>query len=326
MPLKYDPEYFKAFEPLIPMLAARPKPAVHDIEARRQSMEAAITLFKDAMPAAPDVERQEHSITTPAGVTLPVFSFFKKGTSTSSETTPGPAILHCHGGGMILGSVRMSSQGIAWEVQQTGVPIFSVEYRVAPESSGTNLVEDCYAGLVWLSQNAASFNVDPARIAVFGESAGGGIAAGVALMARDRNLSPPLAKQILIYPMLDDRNCIPNARLEPFAFWKVEDNITGWTALLGADKAGKPDADVPYYCAPARAKSLADLPPTYIDTGGLDIFRDEDIEYARRLALEDIEVEFHLYPGVPHAFEIFAPNATVTKRAFEHRFKSMMSF
>ncbi|KIW33527.1 uncharacterized protein PV07_00368 [Cladophialophora immunda] len=323
MTLKYDAEYFQAFEPMIPMLAARPKPAVHDIEGRRKGFEAAITMLKDLLPQSPDVEQKEHSITTPAGVTLSVFSFTKKGTATE---TPGPAILHCHGGGMILGSVRMSAQAVAWQASQTGVPIFSVEYRLAPESQGTNLVEDCYAGLVWLSQNAASLNVDPARIAVFGESAGGGLAAGVALMARDKGLSPPLAKQILIYPMLDDRNMIPNERLEPFAFWKVEDNITGWTALLGADKAGKPDADVSHYCAPARAKSLANLPPTYIDTGGLDIFRDEDIEYAKRIAMEDIEVEFHLYAGVPHAFEIFAPNATVTKRAFEHRFKSMMSF
>ncbi|KIW90847.1 uncharacterized protein Z519_08630 [Cladophialophora bantiana CBS 173.52] len=322
MALKYDPEYFKAFEPMIPMLAARPKPAVHDIEGRRKGFEAAISLLTGSLPESPDVEQKEHIITTPAGVTLPVYSFIKKGAS----KTPGPAILHCHGGGMILGSVAMVAQGIAWEVQQTGVPIFSVEYRLAPESQGENLVEDCYAGLVWLSQNASKFNVDPARIAVFGESAGGGLAAGVALMARDKGLSPPLAKQILIYPMIDDRNLVPNEQLEPFAFWKTEDNITGWTALLGADKVGKHDVDVSQYCVPARAKSVANLPPTYIDIGGLDIFRDEDIEYAKRIAMEDIEVEFHLYPGVPHAFEIIAPNATVTKRAWEHRLKAMMSF
>ncbi|KAH0848512.1 hypothetical protein AYO21_08510 [Fonsecaea monophora] len=322
MSLKYDAEFFKFFEPIIPMLAARPKPAVHDVEARRKGFEAALVLFRGALPESPDVEQKEHSFTTPAGVALSVTSFIKKGTSAG---TPGPAIVHFHGGGMILGSVAMSAPSNAWQVTQTGVPIFSVEYRLAPETQGTSLVEDCYAGLVWVSQNAASFNVDPARLAVFGESAGGGLAAGVALMARDKGLSPPLAKQILIYPMLDDRNLTANERIAPFAFWRNEDNITGWTALLG-DKAGKHDADVPHYCAPARAKSVAGLPPTYIDVGGLDIFRDEDIEYAKRLALEDIEVEFHLYPGVPHAFELFAPNATVTKRAFEHRLKSMTTF
>ena len=357
MSLKYDPEYYKAFEPMasspsskrqcssdiityllssrsqqrymltnnpqIPMLSARPQPAVHDIEGRRASFEAGITLLMEMMqlPDSPDVEQQEHSITTPSGVKLAVYSFIKKG----SDSTAGPALLHCHGGGMILGAVLQNAKGLAFQVQQSGVPIFSVEYRLAPESKGTSLVEDCYAGLEWLSKNAATFNVDPARIAAFGESAGGGLAAGVALMARDKGLSPPLAKQILIYPMLDDRNLKANPQIEPFAFWKNADNITAWTALLG-DKAGNPDADVSHYCAPARAKSLAGLPPTYIDIGGLDIFRDEDCEYARRLAAEDIEVEFHLYPGVPHAFEMIASQAAVTKRAFENRFRSMMSF
>jgi acetyl esterase/lipase len=323
MALKYDPEFFKVFEPLIPILKAAPQPAVHDIEGRRKGFEAGLTLLSEMMPfEAPDVEQAEHKFTTPAGVELSVYSFIKKG----SSSTPGPAILHCHGGGMILGSVSQQAKAIAFQTQLTGVPFFSVEYRLAPESSGTNLVEDCYAGLTWLSQNASQFHVDSARIGVSGESAGGGLAAGVALMARDKGLSPPLAKQILIYPMLDDRNLIPNAQLEPFAFWKNEDNITGWTALLGADKAGKPEADVSHYCAPARAKSLAGLPSAYIDVGGLDIFRDEDIEYARRLAAEDIEIEFHLYPGVPHAFELFAPKSSIMERPMGNRIRAMQSF
>jgi len=325
MSLKYDPEYYNIFEPMIPMLSAMPPSAVHDIESRRTNFEAGLNLLISMMkiPEAVDVEQQEHSITRSDGVKLSVYSFIKKGTATADK--PGPAVLHCHGGGMILGNVLQGAKGIASQVQVTGVPFFSVEYRLAPESSGTNLVEDCYAGLEWLSKNASTFSVDPARIGVMGESAGGGLAAGVALMARDKQLSPPLAKQILVYPMLDDRNLTENGKLAPFAFWRNDDNITGWTALLG-DKAGKPDVDVSHYCAPARAKSLAGLPSSYIDIGGLDIFRDEDIEYARRLAAEDIEVEFHLYPGLPHAFEMIASQANVTKRAFDNRFRSIMSF
>lgn len=322
MSLQYDPEFFKAFEPLLPILGAAPKAAVHDIESRRQAFEGAMELL-NVLPDSPDIEQTEHSITTPAGVTLSVYQFAKKGADSSK---PGPAILHCHGGGMILGKVSQQAKGLAFMVSQTGVPMFSVEYRLAPESKGTNLVEDCYAGLEWLSKNAATFNVDPARIAVQGESAGGGLAAGVALMARDKALSPPLAKQILIYPMLDDRNFTPNPKIEPFAFWTTVDNITGWTALLGEDKAGNPEADVSHYCAPARAKSLAGLPVAYIDTGDLDIFRDEILEYVSRLAKEDIQVEFHLYPGIPHAFEVLAPTASCTQRAFANRFRSMMSF
>ncbi|EXJ55892.1 hypothetical protein A1O7_08823 [Cladophialophora yegresii CBS 114405] len=323
MSLKYDPEFFKAFEPLMPAISAAPKSPVHDVEGRRKGLEAGLTLLAQLMPFdAPDVEQTEHRFTSAAGVELSIYSFIKKG----SSPTPTSAILHCHGGGMILGSVATMSKSAAFRVQETGVPFFSVEYRLAPESSGTNLVEDCYAGLEWVYANAAKFNVDTTRIGVTGESAGGGLAAGVALMARDKGLTPPLAKQILIYPMLDDRNLVPNPRMEPFVFWSTDDNITGWTALLGADKAGKPDADVSPYCAPARTPSLAGLPSAYIDVGGLDIFRDEDLEYARRLAAEDIDVEFHLYPGVPHAFELFAPKSGVTERAMANRLRALLSF
>ena len=322
MPLKYDPEFLQAFEPLLPILSASPKPALHDIQTRRTSLAGGISALVSMMDTpAPDVDQTEHSFTSASGVNLSIFSFVKKNVPAN-----GPAVLHIHGGGMIMGQVSQQAPLLAFVTQQTGVPIFSVEYRLAPESKGTNLVEDCYAGLTWLHDNAAQFHVDKSRIAVMGESAGGGLAAGVALMARDKSLSPPLAKQILMYPMLDDRNMKAFPALEPFAFWKTDDNITAWTALLEADKAGIPNADVSYYCAPSRARSLAGLPATYIDVGGLDIFRDEDLEYARRLAAEDIEVELHLYPGVPHAFEILAPKTSITQRAFENRFRAMKGF
>lgn len=307
---------------MIPMLAARPRLAVHDVQGRRTLMESSLSLFLDMLPSVDDVEQSEHQAATTDGHKLSVYAFIKKG---ASAATPGPALFHCHGGGMILGNVAMGAKALQLQVSQTGIPIFSVEYRLAPENKDAGLVEDCYAGLVWLSQNAKQFNVDPARIAVFGESAGGGLAAGVALMARDKNLQPPLAKQILIYPMLDDRNIVPDKAVEPLAFWKYDDNITGWTALLG-DKAGKPDADVSYYAAPARAKTLAGLPPTYIDCGGLDIFLLEDMTFATRLAAEHIETEFHLYPGLPHAFELFAPDAGFTNQAVANRHKAMASF
>jgi acetyl esterase/lipase len=226
---------------------------------------------------------------------------------------------------MIAGSVQTFQAALIMKVSQTGIPLFSVDYRIAPEHKNDGLVQDCYAGLIWLHQNAAKFNLDPKRIAVFGESAGGGIAAGVALMARDRNLQPPLAKQILVYPMLDDQNLVPDQSLEPFAFWTYVDNVTGWTALLG-DKAGKHDADVSCYAAPARAKSLAGLPPTYIDVGGLDIFRDEDMVYATRLARECVNTEFHLYPGVPHGFDLLAFDTAVAKRAFANRIAAFLTF
>jgi len=163
--------------------------------------------------------------------------------------------------------------------------------------------------------------VDPARLAVMGDSAGGGLAAGVCLLARDRG-GPAIAQQILVYPMLDDRTSVPDPQLVPFLTWTYDDNVTGWRALLG-ESAG--DGDVSPYAAPARATDLSGLPSTYIEVGELDIFRNEDISYARRLADAGVSTELHLYPGCPHAFEGLAPNAPVSQRAVASRVRRLCS-
>ncbi|RVX66921.1 hypothetical protein B0A52_09045 [Exophiala mesophila] len=334
--LKYDAEFAKALEPFLPALAGRQKPKLHDLETRIRNISAFIGLMMSQIPEQPDVESEIHHTTAEDGHQVPVHVFRKKdgdtttittssSSSSSSSSSPTAAVLHAHGGGMFQGSPQESGRGIARYVGLTSIPFFSVDYRLAPAVTATTLVDDVYAGLLWLHQNASKFNVDPARIIVMGESAGGGIAAGVALKARDEGLSPPLAKQLLVYPMLDDRNNKLNTAMEPLAFWQVEDNITGWSALLGKDDAGVPDAHVSYYAAPARAPSLKGLPPTYIDVGALDYFRDEDLAYAGRLAAENIETEFHLYPGVPHGFEGLAPNASVSLRAATNRLEALTS-
>ncbi|OAP53715.1 triacylglycerol lipase [Fonsecaea erecta] len=321
MPLSVDPEYYEAVAPLLPAVATLPKPGLHDVQTHRERGVAELGLLMSRVALAKDVDQSVHEVEAADEFKIPVYRFAAK----TTRSALGPAILHCHGGGMILGSVAAFAPALASVVERTGVPVFSVEYRLAPEHQDTTLVDDCYAALVWLTQNAKQFNIDPARIAVMGESAGGGIAAGVALMARDQNLQPPLAKQILVYPMLDDRNMVADKAIEPYALWTNDDNVTGWTALLGS-RAGKEDADVSQYAAPARAKSLARLPPTFIDVGGLDIFRDEDMTYATRLVAENIDVEFHLYPGVPHAFEFLAPETSVAQRAHANRLAAMQSF
>lgn len=141
-------------------------------------------------------------------------------------------------------------------------------------------------------------------------------------MARDKALSPPLLKQILIFPMLDDRNNKP-LDIDELATWKVNDNITGWGALLG-DKAGSSDPKaVSYYAAPARAENLAGLPPTYIDCGQLDIFIYEDTLYASRLINARVPTEFHTYPGMPHAFQGMAPGTTFSKVAEENLLRAI---
>ena len=148
-----------------------------------------------------------------------------------------------------------------------------------------------------------------------GDSAGGGLAAGV-LLARDRG-GPALARQVLVYPMLDDRSVTPDPVIAPFLTWTYDDNITGWDALLGSSR----DVEGLLYAAPARAASVADLPPAFIDVGDLDLFRDEDVEYAQRLAAAGVPCELHVYPGAPHAFEAFVPDADVSLRAVEARLR-----
>lgn len=232
-----------------------------------------------------------------------------------------PAVYHIHGGGMVCGSVDIFAPQLRRNVAMWDVQVFAVEYRVAPENPAPGPVEDSLAGLRWLSENAESMGVDPARLVVYGDSAGGGIAAGMVIMAKDRGLNPPVAKQVLVYPMLDDRTRYgPDWPVRDLLTWKEADNVMGWSAYVGADKAGKEEADVSIYAAPGRAKTedLVGLPRTYIDTGGLDLFRDEDLRYAGKLSEANVDVEFHLYPGVPHGFE-GSIKPSVVKRAYENR-------
>jgi acetyl esterase/lipase len=321
MPYNYEPEFEQLARPILEALRSRPKVPVHDIPERRQRTEGFAPVIA-SIPKDPRVVITEHCTKAYDGHVIKLYWYH---TETSQKAAiPGPAVLHIHGGGMIAGSVKLFSNAIASYTAASDIPLLSVEYRLAPEVHGITIIEDCFAGLTWLHKHAKDLNIDPARIAVMGESAGGGIAAGLALYARDQKLEPRLAKQILIYPMLDDSNTVANDELEPFATWSNADNITGWSALLGKEVIGTDKT--PLYAAPARATVLSGLPPAYIDVGGLDIFRDEDIEYARRLGAAHVDVEFHLHPGVPHVYELLAPGCEVAKRAMADRTRALQSF
>jgi acetyl esterase/lipase len=175
--------------------------------------------------------------------------------------------------------------------------VVSMQYRLAPEDPYPAGVEDCYAALVWTVQHADELGIDATRIAVGGESAGGGLAAATALLARDRK-GPELVFQALTYPMLDDRNNTPSAReLHDIPSWSQQHNDSAWRAVLGM-KAGSPDVEP--YAAPARATDLSGLPPTLIQVGEIDVFRDEDITYATRLLQAGVPTELHVYPGAYH--------------------------
>ena len=221
-----------------------------------------------------------------------------------------PAVLHIHGGGFVMGSPDSSAANTAGYAQAIGGVVVSVDYRLAPETQHPGPVEDCYAALKWLADNASELGVDPARIAVSGESAGGGLAANLCLMARDKG-EIKVAYQHLIFPMLDDRTC---AEADPHEFagqfvWTRDANVYGWESLLGHAPGA---AETAPYAVAARAESLAGLPPTFISCGALDLFIEEDITYARRLIAAGVPTELHIYPGAPHAFQM-VQEARVTR-------------
>lgn len=224
---------------------------------------------------------------------------------------------------MIALTIEHYHHVISRYVSRTGVPFLVVDYRLAPEVQAPTPTTDAYAGLQYLHSHASELGVDPSRIAIMGDSAGGGIAASLAHYAK-LNHGPAIAKQILIYPMLDDRNTTLDPALAPFAAWSTDDNITGWTALLG-DRIGGPDVKTIEAAGRATVADVQDLPPAYIDVGELDIFRDEDLQYARTLGQGGVSVEFHLIPGVNHAFEIVAPQSQTGLFAIAQRQKAVLS-
>jgi len=222
-----------------------------------------------------------------------------------------PALLWIHGGGYVMGDIEQDDRLMKQLVKRIGCVAVSVDYRLAPENPFPAPVEDCYAALKWLFAHAAELAVDPARIAIGGASGGGGLCAGLALMARAR-AEVKVAFQLLIYPMIDDRNCTPAAHaITDPRMWNRESNRLGWKAYLGRDGGG---ADVSPYAAASRATDLKGLPPAYIPVGALDLFVDENLEYAQRLIQAGVPTELHVYPGAFHGFDLFAPSAAVSKQ------------
>ena len=226
---------------------------------------------------------------------------------------PVGCLYFIHGGGMIMGDNRSGGfLGALAHADQLGAAVVSVEYRLAPETPHPGPVEDCYAGLIWTVEHADELGVDPARVIVGGASAGGGLAAGVTLFARDRG-GPALLGQLLLCPMLDDRNATPSAQqMAGLGVWDRAANEVGWTALLGAARGGP---DVSRYAAPARATDLSGLPPAFIDVGSAETFRDEDVAYATAIWQAGGRAELHVWPGGFHGFTGMVPDAAISKAA-----------
>jgi acetyl esterase/lipase len=233
----------------------------------------------------------------------------------AGRTDSMPCIYYTANGGKIVRHPRLAltDHELDW-VEDLPCVLVSVAGRVGPEDRHPALVEDAYAGLVWVSANADGLRIDPNRLIILGKSGGGGLAAATALYARDHG-GPRIAHQILIYPMLDDRELTYSSKFEGVP-WDRTSNQTGWRAILGDDAGG---SDVSPYAAAARATDLHGLPPAYLETGSSEIFRDEIITYASRLAEADVPTELHSWAGGFHGFELAAPDADISRAALAAR-------
>ncbi|MET0930254.1 MAG: alpha/beta hydrolase [Aeromicrobium sp.] len=231
-------------------------------------------------------------------------------------TSKSPGIVYTHGGGMIMGDRWLGLGAVLGAARRHGATIVTIEYRRAPEFPDPAPVEDCYAGLVWTAEHADALGIDTDRILIAGSSAGGGLAAGTALLARDRG-GPRLAAQLLMYPMLDDRdNTTSTQQIDGVGVWDRASNRLGWDSLLGERRGGE---NVSIYAAPARASDLSRLPPTYIDCGSAEVFRDEDVAYATALWAAGGSAELHVWAGGFHGFDELAADSTVAQEMLRTR-------
>lgn len=292
-----DPEIAIALEQMPPFTGytAEQLPAIR----KQRAEELALIELSD------QVERRDYVVPGPDGAPDVVLRVHRP----VGAEGPLPCIYWMHGGGYIFGTYEMEDRRFDKWCGMLNCVGVSVEYRLAPETAYPGPLEDCYAGLAWVHANAADLGVDPSRIGIGGSSAGGGLAAGLGLLARDRG-EVPLAFQLLVYPMIDDRMITASSAWD-VPVWPPAANKFGWGAYLGDLVNG----DVPIYAAAARCADLAGLPQTFITVGALDGFLDEDVDYAMRLTHAGVPTELHVYPGGPHGFDLLMPSTALARRA-----------
>jgi acetyl esterase/lipase len=295
----YDPD----LQPWISMLPALD---VSDVDAARELLQS-VRAQQPAVELPAGVRLERRSVPGPDGAPdVPVLIY----TPEAAEAEL-PAVVYIHGGGFVLGDAESDMVLPAQLAAEAGALVVSVDYRLAPEHPFPAPVEDCFAALQWTAKNAGALRIDPARIAVGGVSAGAGLAAAVALMARDRG-GPELCFQMLDIPEVDDRLETPSMRaFTDTPLWNLPNAVQSWRHYLGPRDQDQP---VSPYAAPARAADLSGLPPAYVSVCWFDPLRDEGIAYAQRLAQHGVPTELHLFPGTFHGSSGSVPLAGVSLR------------
>lgn len=295
-----DPELAAAL-PHVPLLDLRDIPRAR--QERRELEAASVGAWQQPGTVAVHDETVAISGPDPRDLRLRVY---RPAAGPSNPT----GLLWVHGGGHVMSRPEQDDPLMTRLVLATGCVAVSVDWRHAPEHPYPAAVNDCYEGLQWTARQAARLGIDPSRLVVGGASSGGGLAAGLALKARDAS-EVKLHGQLLLYPMLDDRSITHSSRaVRHPRVWNEESNRLAWRAYL----AGVEDGVIAPYAAPARAVELGGLPTTWIATAQLDLFVDENVDYARRLIEAGVRTELHVYPAAMHGFDIFAPKAAISLR------------
>jgi len=302
-------------EPLEALLQAIPGGfnSIPDIVERRALVDGLLAAQMAEVPPTDRVVAEDRVIAGPQGAPDLRVRVYTPVDGTGAVL---PGILYIHGGGMIMGSLEANELTCAMLCEAVNAVVVSTDYRKAPENPHPAPSHDCYAALAWTVEHASALGIDTDRLGVFGGSAGGNLAIALSLMARDRG-APAITYVMAPYPMIDDRNQTPSSReITEVGIWDRAGNIEAWAWFLGGAAA---DA----YAAPARATDLRGLPPMFIDVGDMDLFRDEDVDFAGRLLQAGNPLEFHVYPGAYHASEIFAPTAELSQRIWDTRIAAL---
>jgi acetyl esterase/lipase len=294
--------------------ALGPGPERYEVERVRKISACRTKPLTDALLANKNVRIEDLIIPGPRGnLTVSVV----RPATESHPARPRPGIFYIHGGALISCNRFAGLDTSAVWARDLDAITISVEYGLAPENTGEQPAQDCYAALLWAEEHLDQLGIDPGRLVLYGTSAGGGLAAATALMARDKG-GPKLCGLFLECPMLDDRNeTISAQQYTNGPFYNSTMNRFAWSCMLGTDRIGT--SAVSEYEAPARATDLSGLPPTFVDCASTEPFRDEIVTFASRLWASGVAAELHVWPGGPHGYDRIAPDAPMAKQAREAR-------